>query len=227
MLGTTLVLAFRSIRRHVLRSFLTVLGIVIGVAAVVTMVTLGNATSAAVQQSIANLGTNILQIYPSGGLRRGGGGSRPPNFKPADVTAIGQQVAGVTGVAPQAQTSATVIRDGHNWSTTIFGMDDVYFEVQPWPLAQGRTFTRAEEQAGKAVCIIGSTVRSNLFPGIDPIGKRFRAGTVSCTVIGLLTSKGMAQYGDQDDLVIMPIKAVERRFLGTTDRKSTRLNSSH
>src|SRR3546814_2723143 len=86
MLGTTRVLAFRSIRRHVLRSFLTVLGIVIGVAAVVTMVTLGNATSAAVQQSIANLGTNILQIYPSGGLRRGGGGSRPPNFKPADVT---------------------------------------------------------------------------------------------------------------------------------------------
>src|SRR3546814_2696922 len=83
------------------------------------MVTLGNATSAAVQQSIANLGTNILQIYPSGGLRRGGGGSRPPNFKPADVTAIGQQVAGVTGVASQAQTSATVIRDGHNWSTTI------------------------------------------------------------------------------------------------------------
>src|SRR3546814_11435873 len=99
-------------------------------------------------------------------------------------------------------------------------MDDVYFEVQPWPLAQGRTFTRAEEQAGKAVCIIGSTVRSNLFPGIDPIGKRFRAGTVSCTVIGLLTSKGMAQYGDQDDLVIMPIKAVERRFLGTTDLRA-------
>src|SRR3546814_8563260 len=88
------------------------------------MVTRGNATSAAVKQSIANLGTNILQIYPSGGLRRGGGGSRPPNFKPADVTAIGQQVAGVTGVAPQAQTSATVIRDGHNWSTTTFGMDD-------------------------------------------------------------------------------------------------------
>src|SRR3546814_11093427 len=84
------------------------------------MVTLGNATSAAVQQSIANLGTNILQIYPSGGLRRGGGGSRPPNFKPADVTAIGQQVAGVTGVAPQAQTNAPVIRDGHNWSTTTF-----------------------------------------------------------------------------------------------------------
>src|SRR3546814_4823052 len=74
------------------------------------------------------LGTNILQIFPSGGLRRGGGGSRPPNFKPADVTAIGQQVAGATGVAPQAQTSATVIRDGHNWTTTILGMDDDYLE---------------------------------------------------------------------------------------------------
>src|SRR3546814_14651096 len=91
-------------------------------------------------------------------------------------------------------------------------MDDVYFEVQPWPLAQGRTLTRAAEQAGKAVCIIGSTVRSNLFPGIDPIGKRFRAGTVSCTIIGLFTSKGMAQLGDQGDLVIIDLNAVGRRF---------------
>ncbi|MBY8827219.1 ABC transporter permease [Hephaestia mangrovi] len=220
MFGATLLLAFRSIRRHLLRSFLTVLGIVIGVAAVVTMVTLGNATTAAVQKSIANLGTNLFQVHAGHGFGRGGGGARPADFKPADVTAIAEQVSGVTGVAPQAQTSATVIYNGNNWSTTIFGMDDTYFQVQPWPLAEGRIFTPAEEQAGKAVCIIGTTVSSNLFKGQDPIGKRFRAGTVSCDVIGLLTTKGQAQYGDQDDLVIMPIKAVARRFLGSTDIKA-------
>ncbi|MGN6375772.1 MAG: ABC transporter permease [Sphingomonas sp.] len=220
MLGTTLVLALRSIRRHVLRSFLTVLGVVIGVAAVVTMVTLGNLTAAAVQKSIANLGTNLLQVHAGQGFGRGGGGSRPSDFKPADVTAIEQQVAGVTGVAPQAQTSATLIYKGNNWSTTIFGMNDTYFRVQPWPLQEGRIFTSAEEQAGKSVCIIGTTVSSNLFKGADPIGKRFRTRGVSCEVIGLLVSKGQAQYGDQDDMIIMPIKTVERRFLGSNDIKA-------
>ena len=218
MLGTTLVLALRSIRRHLLRSFLTILGIVIGVAAVVTMVTLGNATTAAVQKQIASLGTNILQVRPGQGFGRGGGGPRPPEFKPEDVTAIEEQVAGVTAVAPQAQTSVTAIYNGNNWQTTINGTTDAYFEVQPWPLDEGRIFTPAEEAAGKAVCIIGSTVRTNLFPDTDPIGKRFRAGSVSCDVIGLLTTKGQQGFGgDQDDVIIMPIKTVQRRFTGSTD----------
>jgi putative ABC transport system permease protein len=218
MLGTTFVLAFRSIRRHLLRSFLTILGIVIGVAAVVTMVTLGNATTAAVQKQIASLGTNILQVRPGQGFGRGGGGPRPPEFKPEDVTAIADQVAGVTAVAPQAQTSVTAVYNGNNWQTTINGTTDAYFEVQPWPLAEGRLFSRAEEQAGKAVCIIGSTVATNLFPETDPLGKRFRAGNVSCDVIGLLTTKGQSGFGgDQDDVIIMPIKTVQRRFTGSTD----------
>jgi len=124
MLGTTLVLALRSIRRHLLRSFLTILGIVIGVAAVVTMVTLGNATTAAVQKQIASLGTNMLMVRPGQGFGRGGGGPRPADFKPEDVEAVAQQVAGVTAVAPQAQTSVTAIYNGRNWSTTINGTTD-------------------------------------------------------------------------------------------------------
>jgi putative ABC transport system permease protein len=181
-------------------------------------VTLGNATTAAVQKQIASLGTNILQVRPGQGFGRGGGGPRPPEFKPDDVTAIAQQVAGVTAVAPQAQTSVTAIYNGNNWQTTINGTTDAYFEVQPWPLEEGRTFNSAEEEAGKAVCIIGSTVRTNLFPNTDPIGKRFRAGTVSCDVIGLLTTKGQSGFGgDQDDVIIMPIKTVQRRFTGSTD----------
>ncbi|WP_375249550.1 ABC transporter permease [Sphingomonas sp.] len=218
MLGTTFLLAVRSIRRHLLRSFLTILGIVIGVGAVVTMVTLGKATTAAVQTQIAALGTNILQIRPGQGFGRGGGGPRPPDFAPEDVDAIAEQIAGVTAVAPQAQSSATAIYEGANWSTTINGTTAAYFQVQPWPLVSGRQWTSTEEQAGKAVCLIGNTVRQNLFRGGDAVGRRFRLGDVSCDVIGVLSTRGQAGFGgDQDDVVIMPIKAVQRRFTGTRD----------
>lgn len=218
MLGTTFLLAIRSILRHKLRSFLTTLGIIIGVGAVVTMVTLGQATTAAVQKSISALGTNVLQVRPGQGFGRGGGGPRPPDFKPEDVTAIKDQIAGVTAVAPQAQSTATAIYEGANWSTTINGTTTGYFEVQPWPLTAGRVFTTAEEQAGKAVCIIGSTVSQNLYRGGRAVDTRMRIGGISCDVIGVLSTRGQAGFGgDQDDVVIMPIKAVQRRFTGSRD----------
>ncbi|MFK4871570.1 ABC transporter permease [Novosphingobium sp. ZW T3_23] len=217
MLGTILLLALRSIRRHVLRSLLTMLGIVIGVGAVVSMVTLGKATTAAVTQQIASLGTNILQVRPGQGFGRGGGGPAPRDFDPSDIVAIRQQVGGVMAVAPQASSSGTAIYEGANWSTTINGTTSDFFKIQPWPLQEGRLFNEDEETAGKSVCIIGSTVSTNLFRNVDPIGRRFRIGNVSCDVIGLLTTKGQAGFGgDQDDIVIMPIKTVQRRFLGTT-----------
>lgn len=218
MFFTTLSLALRSIRRHLLRSFLTILGIVIGVGAVVTMVTLGEATTAAVQKSISALGTNILQVRPGQGFGRGGGGPRPPDFKPEDVTAIANQIAGVTAVAPQASATATAIYEGANWSTTINGTTNAIFQVQPWPLANGRYWTAAEESAGNAVCVIGNTVSKNLFPSGDPVGRRFRIGSISCDIIGVLTTRGQAGFGgDQDDTVVMPIKAVQRRFTGNRD----------
>ncbi|WP_260599686.1 ABC transporter permease [Sphingomonas endolithica] len=218
MFGTTLTLALRSILRHKLRSVLTALGIIIGVAAVVTMVTLGRATTAAVQSSISSLGSNILQIRPGQGFGRGGGGPRPPDFEQEDVDAIRRQIAGVSAVAPQAQATSTAIYEGANWSTTINGTTSAYFDVQPWPLADGRLFTRAEEQAGRAVCIIGNTVAQNLFRGGQAIGTRIRLGQVSCDVIGTLSARGQAGFGgDQDDVVIMPIKAVQRRFTGNRD----------
>ena len=218
MLGTTFILAIRSIRRHVLRSFLTVLGIVIGVAAVVAMVTLGKATTLQVQKSIASLGTNVLQIRPGQGFGRGGGGPRPPDFDPQDVEAIGKQITGVTAVAPQAQSTGTAIYEGQNWSTTINGTTNGYFQVQPWPLTSGRYFTPTEEASGKAVCIIGSTVYTNLYKTAPAIGTRMRIAGISCDVIGLLTTKGQSGFGgDQDDVVIMPIKSVQRRMTGNTD----------
>ncbi|SFP69384.1 ABC transporter permease [Sphingomonas rubra] len=217
MFGTTLVLALRSIRRHLLRSFLTILGIVIGVGAVVTMVTLGKATTAAVQQQISALGTNVLQVRPGQGFGRGGGGPRPPEFDQADVEAIANQVAGVTAVAPQASTTATAIYEGANWSTSINGTTSAFLTVQPWPLSAGRYWTAAEQEAGKAVCLIGNTVRQNLYRGGDAVGTRMRLGNISCDVIGTLSKRGQGGFGDQDDVVVMPIKAVQRRFTGSRD----------
>ncbi|MDF0541460.1 ABC transporter permease [Sphingobium sp. H39-3-25] len=218
MLGTTVILAFRAIMRHKLRSFLTTLGIIIGVAAVVTMVTLGNGATAAVRQQISSLGANILQLRPGQGFGRGGGGPRPPDFKPEDVTAIANQITGVRAVAPLAQSSGTAIYEGNNWSTTVNGTTAAYFEAQQWKIDSGRLFMPEEEEAGKAVCIIGSTLRANIFRQEDPIGKRFRIKGVSCQVIGLLATRGQGGFGqDQDDVVMMPIKFVQRRFTGNRD----------
>jgi len=218
MLGTTFVLAFRSIRRHLMRSFLTTLGIIIGVAAVVTMVTLGQATTQAVQQQIASLGNNILMVRPGQGFGRGGGGPQPPNFTENDVTAIAEQIGGIVAVAPQAGTATTAVFEGSNWSTTVNGTTSDYFRIQPWPLTEGRAFEPAEELGGKAVCILGNTVRKNLSPSGSMLGKRLRLGGISCTVIGTLSARGQAGFGgDQDDVVLMPIKQVQRRLTGNRD----------
>ncbi|MHA6721676.1 ABC transporter permease [Sphingomonas sp. RS2018] len=214
MFFTTFILAIRSIRRHLLRSFLTTLGIVIGVAAVVTMVTLGKATTASVQKQISALGTNVLQVRPGQGFGRGGGGPRPPDFDQADVEAVARQIAGVKAVAPQATATGTAIYEGSNWSTTVNGTTAAFLDVQPWPLQQGRYWTPTEEAAGKSVCIIGNTVYTNLYRGGQAAGTRMRIGGISCDVIGVLTTRGQGGFGDQDDTVIMPIKAVQRRFTG-------------
>jgi len=214
MLGTTLILALREIRRHLLRSFLTILGIVIGVAAVITMVTLGNGATAAVKEQISSLGSNILMVRPGQGFGRGGG-STPPPFEIEDIDAIRDQIDGVRAVAGQAQATGVAVRNAQNWSTSINGTTNDYFIAQNWDLSEGRLFSDAEEQAGRSVCIIGNTIVRNLFQGVDPVGQRFRIRDVSCEVIGVLATRGQGGFGnDQDDVVVMPIKTVMRRFAG-------------
>ena len=217
MLGTTVILAFRAINRHKLRSFLTTLGIIIGVAAVAPLPSVTIVTTAAVREQISSLGANVLQLRPGQGFGRGGGGPRPPDFKPADLTAIENQLTGVRAVAPLVQSSGTAIYEGSNWSTTVYGTTSSYFEVQSWKSDTGRFFMPDEEEAGKPVCIIGNTVRTNLFQGGDPVGKRLRIKGVSCQVIGALATRGQGGFGDQDDVVVMPIKFVQRRFTGDRD----------
>ncbi|MET0372582.1 MAG: ABC transporter permease, partial [Sphingobium sp.] len=163
------------------------------------------------------LGANVLQLRPGQGFGRGGGGPRPPDFKDADLTAIENQLTGVRAVAPVVQSSGTAIYEGNNWSTTVYGTTSAYSEVQQWKVADGRLFLPEEEEAGRPVCVIGNTVRTNLFQGTDPVGKRMRIKGVSCQIIGVLATRGQGGFGDQDDVVVLPIKFVQRRFTGDRD----------
>ena len=216
MLWNELVLALRAIRRNMMRSFLTILGIVIGVAAVVTMVTLGNGATQSVASQISSMGSNLLIVMP--GQRFGPGSGDAPSFKSADVEAIRNQIAAARLVAPLVSKSVTAVYQAENWSTTAHGTNNDYFEAGNWELADGRTFTEAEERAGKAVCVIGETVRDKLFGGQNPVGAEIRIKQFSCEVIGLLKPKGQSAMGsDQDDTVIMPLRTVQRRLAGSQD----------
>ena len=215
MLFNTIWLALRSIRRNLLRSFLTVLGIVIGVSAVITMVTLGNGATRAVQDQISGLGTNLLQVRP--GQRMGPGSSTAPSFKDTDADVIAQQIGGILAVAPEGRSAATLVAGGRNWSSSVIGSTNDWLITGNWSLVQGRQFTADEMKAGSAVCIIGETVRRELFGKDDVLGERLRVKAFSCEIIGVLGSKGQGAFGnDQDDMVLIPLKTMQRRLTGNT-----------
>ncbi len=217
MFGTSLLLALKEIQRHKLRSFLTTLGIIIGVASVVTMVSLGNGATQSVQAQVSSLGTNLLTIRPGQGFGRGGG-ARPANFELDDVEAIRTQIAGLRVVAPQVSTQATAIYEAQNWSTTVAGTTNGYFEASNLELAAGRTFSDAEITAGKSVCVIGETVRANLYRDTDALGKSLRLNDISCKIIGVLVKRGQGGFGQNtDDLVVIPLKAAMRRLTGNQE----------
>lgn len=216
MWGNAFILALRQIWRNPMRSLLTVLGIVIGVAAVITMVTVGNGATQAVREQIESLGSNQLMIRP--GQRMGPGGSAgAPSFKLEDVDAIANQIAGVKAVAPQRQQSMTVVAQGRNWSTQVIGSSNQYFILDNRQIRQGRYFEPQEEQSGAAVCVIGTTIEKEIFGSSNAVGQMLRSGQFSCRVVGVLESKGQAAIGgDQDDLVVMPIQTFQRRVSGNT-----------
>jgi putative ABC transport system permease protein len=220
MIWEAVALAFRAIRRNTMRSTLTMLGIVIGVAAVIAMVTLGNGTTARVTESIQSLGSNVLIVTPGAQAGRGPGGAAVagPAFTARDVTAITQDISGTTAVAPMATTRGQVVYGNENWPTTITGTTNDYFVVRQWAIASGREFTDAELRGGRAVCVIGATIRKEVFAGQNPLGVSLRVHNVPCEVIGVLESKGQAMGGnDQDDVVILPLRTVQRRVNGNDD----------
>ena len=216
MLWNTLLLSLRAITRNVLRSFLTILGVVIGVAAVITMVTLGKGATRSVSDQISSMGSNLLMLRP--GQRFGPGADVAPNFKLADVEAIRTQITSIDAVAPVASLSVTAVYQARNWSTIVNGSTNDYFRAGNWEIVSGREFSETEERSGRAVCVIGETVRSNLFGTQNPVGSDIRIKQFSCEVVGLLKAKGQSAMGsDQDDTVIMPLRTVQRRLTGTQD----------
>lgn len=226
MFWNSLLLAIREIRRNLLRSFLTILGIVIGVSAVITMVTLGNGATQSVKNQVSSLGSNLLQIRTGQRIMGppGGGGSAPA-FKIEDVEAIRNTVSGLSGVAPQVSRSATVVSMANNWSTSVTGSTSDFFTVGNWKLASGRIFTEQEEQVGASVCLLGATLYKQLYGTQDPLGEMLRVKKFSCEVIGVLAAKGQSAMGrDQDDTLVMPLRTVQRRLTGNQDIASIQVS---
>jgi putative ABC transport system permease protein len=222
MIWETIILAFREIRRNVLRSSLTILGIVIGVAAVITLVTLGKGATAQVAAEISSLGSNLLQIRPGQGFRGpGGASSSSKTFKQDDAEAIVQQISGIAAVAPNTSSSAQIIAGNINWSTSLTGSTNDFLFVRSWTLASGRTFTDSELRSGKAVVILGATVKKELFGSRDPLGASVRFNGVTAQVVGTFAAKGQSGGGnDQDDFILVPIHTLQRRITGNTDISS-------
>ena len=218
MFLNALLLALREIRRNALRSALTILGIVIGVASVITMVTIGEGATAQVQADMQKLGTNLLQVFRGQGFGGGGARSASPPFTIDDVRAIEQEIMGIRAVAPSLNSSTQAIFGNANWSTQVVGTSDQYLQVRDWDLATGRNFADTELRSGAAVCILGDTVKQELFGNQDPIGANIRLQKVSCQVIGTLTPKGQSGFGqNQDDVVLVPLRMMQRRLVGNSD----------
>ena len=225
MLWNALNLAQREIRRNVLRSSLTTLGIIIGVSAVIIMVTLGNGATAAVTADIANLGSNLLTVMPGQRIGPGGAAGSAKPFKQRDVDLLQRDVTSIGAVAPVSSQGMSAIAGNKNRSITVTGTTGEYFTSGGWQLASGRFFNDSELRSGAAVCVIGQTVRKELFGTAEVLGEHVRLRAVSCEVIGLLQSKGKNPFGmDRDDVVVMPVRTFQRRLSGSDDINQIQLS---
>jgi putative ABC transport system permease protein len=212
MFGATLLLAMRELRRHLMRSFLTTIGIIIGVAAVITMVTLGKGVTASIEKQIAALGSDVLIAFP-----QQTNDNRPPRpFKQDDVVAVREQLAGVKSVAGEVNQTVQAFHNGQNWQSRVEGVSNAFMDARGIGMDQGRRFSEAEEEAGANVCIIGPKVLDEIFvAGVSPLGEQMRLNEVSCTVIGVFASRALGGNNqDDDNSVFMPLKNVQRRFTG-------------
>ena len=218
MLFNALLIAIREIRRNLTRSFLTVIGIVIGVAAVITMVTLGRGATATVKQQISKMGNNLLVLRPGQGW--GGGGA--PQFSLQDVEAIRNQVPGIAAVAPFVSNNATMVYQEKSSNFDVQGTTPNYFSIANWTVSTGRFFTEAEVNESAPVCVIGESIRKELFgAGVDPIGSKIRVKSMTLEVIGVTGVKGQGGFGDDlDDNMITPYTTIIHRLSGRQGGKN-------
>ena len=216
MLVETIRLAITSVRRNVLRSFLTLLGIVIGVAAVIAMITIGSGTTEKVKSAISKLGSNLLVVRAGRPPVPGSGPSTPVRqLEDADVAALRKHLSGTRAIAAASQKQVRVVFGTESLATGVTGTDTGYFVTRDWKVVSGREFSESEVRNGAGVCLLGETVRQQFFGAGDPEGAIIRVGKMSCRVIGLMEPKGFSGFGqDQDNIVVMPLKAYQRRVAG-------------
>ena len=210
-----IIAAFHALRRNKMRSFLTMLGIIIGVAAVITMLAIGQGAEYSVKQQIASLGTNVLIIFPGsqqrGGIRVGAGSMT--TLTEEDAQAIRDECPAVAYVSPGTFAGGQVIAGNLNWATSIQGVGADYTQIREWAVQYGNFFTDQDIKAATKVCVLGATVAANLFPDADPVGQNIRIRNVPFKVIGVMTKKGQNAMGqDQDDIILAPYSTVQRRL---------------
>ena len=212
-------LAFISLGRNKMRSFLTALGIIIGVTSVVGMVALGQGAYFSVQDNISKMGTNLIMVMPGGGSMRGFRGPRgsATTLTPEDGEAIAQTCPSVRMVTPIARTSGQAVFGNQNWSTSVMGINENYLSIASREVSEGRFFSASEIRGGHKACIIGKTLVENLFGNLNPVGQTIRFKKIPLTVVGVLKERGESPMGgDQDDVMLMPFMVVQRRLLGVT-----------
>jgi putative ABC transport system permease protein len=213
-LVATTIIASRALRRNKLRTILAALGMIIGVGAVIAMVSIGNGAKAQVEAQIAGLGQNVISVFPgsmtSGGLRGGWGSASSLTVE--DAEAIKNEIQGVVGVTPEVRDRQQVMAGSLNWSTLVSGVSPDYLGVRAWPLAYGEFFTDNDVRTAAKVCVIGKTVAEQLFSGSDPIGQNIRVRNIPMRVIGVLGGKGFNFFGqDQDDVLLVPYTTAMKR----------------
>ena len=221
-------IALRALAANTLRSILTMLGIIIGVAAVITMIAVGSGATQRVQEQMKGLGSNIMLVIP-GGITAGGvrlGAQTGQGLTEDDALAIAREVPEVQVAAPSSRTGAQVVAGNSNWSTSILGSTNDYLEAREWPLADGRSFDAADLQGSAKVAIVGQTVARELFGEADPLDQVIRVKKVPVTIVGVLSKKGQNAMGqDQDDVVIVPISTYRNRIQGGSAGKLKRVGS--
>jgi putative ABC transport system permease protein len=221
--------AFRALRRNKLRTALTMLGIIIGVGAVIAMVGIGNGAKAQVQARIAALGQNVIQLF-AGSVNRGGvfsGFGGAGTLTVEDALAIGKEVPGVVAVSPEVRSGAQIIAGNNNWSTSVMGESVDYLTIRQWDLEEGVMFSDSDTRSAAKVCVLGKTVANSLFPDEDPVGKTIRIKNVPVKVLGVLKPKGASMFGsDQDDVIVVPYTTGMKRFAGVTMLRSINVQAA-
>jgi putative ABC transport system permease protein len=217
-LWQSLLIAMRALRVNKMRALLTMLGIIIGIAAVIAMVAIGAGASKMISDQIASIGSNLLLVIPgsvtSGGLRAGAGGAQTLTFD--DAKAIRAECPSVAYVAPSVRGSAQVVYGNQNWSTIVMGVTPEMLTVRDWPLKEGRSISQSDVEGATKVCLVGTTIVENLFGAEDPMEKIIRIKKIPFTVIGVLDGKGQSPQGqDQDDVVYIPLKTAQRKLFGS------------